>query len=103
MAKKKSTLKPVSKETPKPQFQLPELRPDEVPICLTALEEIREVQDSLNSLIKVFGLGPAQGLHHAAAILRPINEKLASILCNDFPDLDDVRSYLVKHGVSIRG
>lgn len=35
MAKKKSTLKAVPKETAKPQFQLPELKPDDVPICLT--------------------------------------------------------------------
>ncbi len=104
MAKQNSTVKPASQETVKPA--VPKLPADwmkrrgvdSIDICLAALEEIRDLTESLQASVDMFKETPDSGAWKAGCIIAPAVAKLGAIVQNEFPDLARIREILIECG-----
>jgi hypothetical protein len=103
MAKRKSNLSAVPKQTTRPRFDPFKRDLDEVPILISVLQEIERLAGSLDSALVLFESSTLDNMHIAHDVFRPISEQFQMIFSSEWPDLQAIRDNMEKTGVDIRG
>jgi hypothetical protein len=100
---KKTTVKTPA---PKAHYLLERANVDDLPLCLSVVEEIEQISASLDGLVEILGQDPEhRELEKFAELLRPTQRWLANIISSDFPDTVWCRKWLEDNGFGsqIRG
>lgn len=72
--------------------------PDDVPVILTALEDVVQVSEALEAATMFFEEGSDIPAGIAVDLLKPVSEKLSSVVSNFFPDLAIIRKHWAETG-----
>jgi hypothetical protein len=80
--------------------------PDDLAVCITALEDIMQVSDALDATVELYQTGEEIHICVAVDVLIPIAEKLRRVVSMDLPgagDLDLIHKRWNDEGRPIKG
>lgn len=73
--------------------------PDDVPVKLGALEDVRDCSKALNEIVGLLKDSNNEGYQRAGDLLRPTVSCLSTAIHSSFPDLSYIRERLEAEGI----